>query len=258
MRHLKTINEIYKKTLLSASQKAKSYNQPAKAKRFMDHAWKRGRVHDIGRISSFVFNGGDLDFGLKSTHFIKVDGREQKWYIVDFKFEGDYIYGWTGEEYGIVFSIKVVSEFGFTGYVKVECHERGHCGLKFFAGSDEGSFTFKDRKKAMEFKKMLEVDGIDELSTYIKDNNIPANTNDVRTYPNDIFEYFVSKYTLTNKQEELLDVAAKDDCAYIGLIYDIRINRIYSERAVIKDPGALDMSKSSTTTKIPINYKFKS
>jgi len=258
MRHLSTINEIYKKTLLSASKKAKVYNQPEKAKRFMDHAWKRGRVHNIDRISSFVFNTDELDFGQKGTTFIKVDGKDQKWYIVNFKFEGDYVYGWSGDEYGIKFSIQIVSEFGITGDVEVECHENGYCSLKFSTNSDEANFTFKDRKKAIEFKKMLEVDGIDELSTYIKDNHIQANTNNVKSYPEEIFDYFFSKYSLSDKQEELLSIAAGEECAYLGIIYDIRINRIYSERAVIKDPGALDMSKSSTTTKSPINYKFKS
>lgn len=258
MRHLSTINELYKKTLLSASEKARSYNQPEKSRRFMDHAWKKGRVHNLDRISSLVINTSDLDFRGRNPHYLKVDDKHQKWYIVGFKFIGDYMYDFSSKTYGIKFLIELISEFGIDGCITVQCFENGSSSLQFKTTSDELSFTFKDRKKAIDFKKMLSIDGVDELLTYIKTNNIQGNPNEARTYPADIFEYFVSKYNLTNKQTELLNIAYNGCYPYLGVILGIKINKIYSEVEVVKDPGSFDMSKSSTTTKAPINYKFKS
>ena len=171
MKHIKHINELLQSTLLSASDKARSYEQKAKGQRFIKHAVESGENVPVDRIFPHAFTF-DYFTDERFSNYVQpyMPGAEPPYfYITDFEVKPDLITH--DKRYVVTFLVALKSNYGKT--IKLDCQISANGGFRCWIknGSDSIYFKFSSekRKDAVQFKKFLLEDLTPEFLEDIED-----------------------------------------------------------------------------------------
>ena len=215
MKHIKHINELLKSTLLSASDKARSYEQKAKGQRFLKHSIESGENVSVDRIFPHAFTF-DYFTDERFSNYVQPympDAEPPYFYITDFKVKGDAITH--DKRYVIRFSVTLKSNYGKT--IKLDCQISANGEFRCWINNDSDNIYFKfsseKRKDAVQFKKFLLEDLTPEFLEDIEDFRCSNSTRD---------------YVLDNFSDEDDKFFYMDGdgipSIYIGFFKDIKIN----------------------------------
>jgi hypothetical protein len=220
MKHIKHINELLRSTLLSASDKSRSYGQKVKSQRFIKHAVESGENVPVDRIfpHAFIF---DYITDERFSNYVHpyIPGAEPPYfYITDWKIKLD---GFSIEKrYVVVFLVTLKSNYGKS--IKLECNinEDGkfRCWLETSSDSIYFKFSSEKRKDAVQFKKFLLEDLTPEFLEDIEDFRCSDATCD---YVLDNFD---------NEDDKFFYVDGDGiPSIYIGFFKDIKINDMIND-----------------------------
>jgi len=218
MKHIKHINELLRSTLVSASNKARSYEQKAKSGRFIKHAVEKGENVPVDRIfpHAFTFNHvTDVRFSDYVQPYIP--GTEPPYfYITDWEIKHD---GLKNKAYVVMFSVELKSNYGKTIFLECEIYDNGQfkCWLKTYNNQIVESTYFKfsseKRKDAVQFKKFLLEDLTPEFLEDIEDFSCSDST----------FDYILDNLSADHDKFFYMDVHGIPSI-YIGFFKDVKIN----------------------------------
>ena len=216
MKHLKSINELLKSTLVSASAKASEYGQRVKSDKFLKHADEKGENVPVDRIFPHAFT---FDYVTDSSfrYYVKpyTDGSNPPYfYITDWKMKSDSISN-NRKNYNVHFDVIFKSNYGKTLILDCVLSDNNTFRSWLNNGSSNTYFKFSsnNRKDAVQFKKFL----LEELT--------PEFLEDIEDYSCDkTADYILDHYDNDENWKFIWIDEYGNPSIYIGFFKDIPIN----------------------------------
>jgi len=218
MKYLKSINELLKSTLVSASAKASKYEQRVKSDKFLKHADEKGENVPVDRIFPHAFT---FDHVTDSSfrYYVKPyteDSKPPYFYITDWKMKSDSMTD-NKKNYNVYFDVIFKSNYGKTLTLGCVLSNDNTFRSWFNEGGSNTYFKFSsnNRKDAVQFKKFL----LEELTPEFLEDIEEYSCDDEKTA-----DYILDHYDNEGNEKFIWIGEDGNPSIYIGFFKDIPIN----------------------------------
>lgn len=227
MKHLKSINELLKSTLVSAARKAKSnYEHPERSKALLNWAEERGENVPVDRIFPHPFTFDWIYPKSTNSYFkqfvspINPGSNPPYFYITNWEFIEDRLTD-RNNFYEVRFKITFKSNWGETVFLEINLNTNTLAPFKAWlkAGSESIyiKFSSKRRRDAVQFKKFL----LEDLT--------PEFLEDIENYFSSCSSFIRNKFERESDKKFLYFDEDGYSSVYIGFFKDIPINSMLAE-----------------------------
>ncbi len=227
MKHLKSINELLKSTLVSAARKAKSnYEHPERSKALLNWAEERGENVPVDRIFPHPFTFDWIYPKSTNSYFkqfvspINPGSNPPYFYITNWEFIEDRLTD-RNNFYEVRFKITFKSNWGETVFLEVSLNTNTLAPFKAWLKAASESiyikFSSKRRKDAVQFKKFL----LEDLT--------PEFLEDIENYFSSCSSFIKNKFERESDKKFLYFDEDGYSSVYIGFFKDIPINSMLAE-----------------------------